>query len=92
VLGVDVDPAKVTDFSRGITQLHEPKLAEMLARHAASGMSAATTGRGSAIQATAKEVIACDKADGFAEVRRSVPPSAFPPFSLHQNCGCAGQN
>ena len=73
VAGVDVDSAKATDFSRGMTQLQEPKLAEMLARHAASGMIAATTNAAAAVQATAKEAVACDKADGFAEVRRSVP-------------------
>jgi len=49
VLGVYVDPAKATGISRGITQLHEPKLAEMLARHAASEMITATTDAAAAV-------------------------------------------
>jgi len=37
VLGVDVDPHRVTTLARGAAPFHEPGLAELLSRHVASG-------------------------------------------------------
>jgi UDPglucose 6-dehydrogenase len=50
VLGVDVDPAKVEQLGRGRPTFYEPGLADLLARHTASGRLRFTTSPAEAAQ------------------------------------------